>query len=177
MSKPRDYKAEHARRSIGKRNQNFRAASKLLGVTNLEALKKFNPEDELHAAINSEKWPDAGIFQLLKMARIDPEGARDLLKRPEEIGALYKLFRRKIAAERPKRVCAADRINRAWQPYWDRWLQKLIPKITRSSGGSKTGNNSTISACRFAFAAPLAKCLGLDNSSKSFSRATLRSDK
>lgn len=43
----------------------------------------------------------------------------------EEIGPTYKLLRREISALRPRRVSAADRIERAWPGVWERWLQKF----------------------------------------------------
>jgi hypothetical protein len=125
MRKPRDYKAEHARRPL---TQEVKA----LGVSfwrasNIHALLKLVPEGELKSVVDGHKISDAGLFQLLEIARADPEQARDLLKRPEEIGDVHKLEKYTISARRSRRVSAAVRIERAWPGLWDRWLQKFAP--------------------------------------------------
>ena len=125
MRKPRDYKAEHARRSVTKKVRILGEGLSFWHQTNMEALMKLVPVDGLEPVIMSGRMPDVGVFQLLEIARVDPNGARDLLKRPEEISAVHTILRGEIAVVRPRRVSAADRIDRAWQSHWDRWLQKI----------------------------------------------------
>jgi hypothetical protein len=73
------------------------------------------------------KFPDKIIHNLLEIARYDQGLACALLKHPENIARVFKVNQADTAAVRPKRVSALDRIERAWQPYWDRWLQKFKP--------------------------------------------------
>jgi hypothetical protein len=126
MPKPRDYKAEQARRSVTKMIEIDPALS-FWRQSNLITLLNFIPEDELYSAINEHKISDTGVFQLLEIARVKPEEARDLLKNPKEIGDTYRLLNCEVSVLRSRRVSAADRIERAWPGVWQRWLQKFDP--------------------------------------------------
>jgi hypothetical protein len=94
-------------------------------VANVRALRNRFPEYDLDSLIKSRKISDAGLYQLLELARWNLEGVRQLLKKPEKISSAYKLRKKEIDAARPKRVSASDRIERAWPGYWSRWIQKF----------------------------------------------------
>jgi hypothetical protein len=44
---------------------------------------------------------------------------------PEDIEVFYRATQDQMAAARPKRVSAEERIDRAWPGYWERWIQKF----------------------------------------------------
>jgi hypothetical protein len=128
MSKPRDYKAEHARRPIVQTVKLMDPGVSFWGVSNIVALRKLVGKDELKELIDNNKVPHGDLFKLLQIARVDQKVAIQLLKAPESIGPTYTKNRALIAAHRPRRVGAEERIERAWAGYWQRWLEKFDPE-------------------------------------------------
>lgn len=118
MRTPRDYKAEHARRSAVQIAKSVGPdVSFWRQTTSVALLKLFG--NELSDLVMAGKIPDAQLYQLLQLARWKPEGARQLLKRPQDIEIIYRKNKAQMAAARPKRVSAKARVERAWPGYWD----------------------------------------------------------
>jgi hypothetical protein len=129
MARPRDYGAEHERRSITKVVRQFDDEEvSFWRVSNLGALDRLVPEDEVAALINNRKLPASGIYKLLELARYDRALACDLLKTPELIDATYKKLKRSIDATRPRRVDAGTRFDRSWLNYINRFVDRFAPE-------------------------------------------------
>jgi hypothetical protein len=130
MPKPRDYKAENARRHLGQAREMSR---KLYGDESsfhvhaqLVAIKRVFSEEEVkklaHNLTNTQVW------HLSEIARLDPKLARELGQDPAAITPTYQKYRTVIASLKKRRVGARDRIERAWPGLWSRWSEKFAPE-------------------------------------------------
>jgi len=134
MPKSRDYKAENARRTVGKiveeSKKLFGESDKVSfwGMANHLAITRLLPENEYKVLVDSGKLREGDSYKLLEIARYDQATAVGLLKTPEIIGATYKKLKRAIDATRPRRVDASTRFKRSWLNYINRFLSRFAPE-------------------------------------------------